>query len=71
MKETGEPMHYEERIMKSKKIEQHILHALFFAVSAGTAYHVSQGQDWLPWYLGGSGDLLKHGFTNLPFVSLD
>ena len=59
-----------ERSMKAKKVEGHIFQVLFFTVSAGTAYHVSMGQEWLPWYLGGSGDLLKHGLTNLPFVRL-
>ena len=29
------------------------------------------GQPWLPWYMGGSGDLAIDGFKGTPFVKTD
>ena len=61
-----------DRQKKAQKIEKHLYDAIFFILSAATAYFFCIGQDWLPWYMGGQGDLNKHLSTsNLPFSRLD
>ena len=61
-----------EREERACKIEKHMYDGMFFLLSACFAYYFCIGQDWLPWYLGGNGDLHKHlNTSSLPFQKLD
>lgn len=60
-----------ERNEKAAKVERHLYDAINFSLSTIVAFYLCLDQDWMPWYLGGKGDLLKNGFVDLPFPKVD
>ena len=68
--DKGAPISEDDRFDKVVKVEGHITNGTFYLMSTIWGMYVIWGQDWLPTYMHGTGDLLN-GIKNLPFLKID
>jgi hypothetical protein len=56
--------------LKARKSSSKLHSTLWHTFASVYAWTVIRGQVWLPWYLGGEGELVN-GFANMPFQTID
>ena len=65
--DEGKRFHEGERILKASKIENHIVDVLAYTSFSVAGYLMCKDQEWMPWYLGGHGDL-NNWSKGLPYI---
>jgi len=68
--DDAKPIEEEERQKMAEKIESHLFFGTFYFLSSIIGIYVCMDQVWMPWYLGGHGELEK-GFIDIPFMKVD
>ena len=68
--DDAKPIEEEERQKMAEKIESHLFFGTFYFLSSIIGIYVCMDQVWMPWYLGGHGELEK-GFIDIPFVKVE
>jgi len=67
--EDGEILSTENKQEVAKKIVDHVFDASIYGSFAIWAWDICKGQEWFPWHLGGSGDIIN-ATKNFPFIQV-
>jgi len=57
-------------VFKARKAADKFHSLVWYCFISAYAWSVMRDQTWLPWFLGGEGEL-ANGFTNMPFTPID